>query len=398
MKKSQKKEYNSTLKLRAKITAYTVDKKNLTKKIQIKIVYPKSKTEKLYKKSTIKLKKLGTYKINYYVTNPNNGMVTKVTSKVTVKDTKKPRISGVSSKKTLEYNAVKNLKYKVKAKLVSGKNMTSKIVIKVKEPGSKSYKKLSANAYKKYKFSKTGIYYVQYTVANPYNKKAVAKKETVITVKDTKTPLFAGITATRKAEYKDILNLKAGVTAKLVSGVNMTSGIAIKVKAPGAKQFQLLNAAAYTRYRFDALGIYVVQYSVTNPNNKNATAVKTMTVTVKDTKAPVISGVKEEQQIVTGDGLELRKDVRAVLLSGKDVTAQIKVSVKKPDGTESEWTAQGAFIFDKAGTYIVTYTAVNPDGGARSEAEMKVIVIDDQQIPVSPDNGQKSAPEQEIGN
>lgn len=396
VKKSQKKEYNSTLKLRNKIKAYTVDKKNLTKKIQIKIVYPKSSKEKLYKKSTIKLKKLGTYKINYYVTNPNNGLVTKATSKVTVKDTKKPRISGVSSKKTFEYNVVKNLKYGVKAKLVSGKNVSSKIVIKVKEPGSKSYKKLSENLYKKYKFAKTGIYYVQYTVANPYNKKAVAKKETVITVKDTKAPLFTGITATKKAEYKEVWNLKAGVTAKLVSGVNMTSGIVIKVKTPGAKQFQVLNAAAYTKYRFNALGIYMVEYSVTNPNNKNATAVRTMTVTVKDTKAPVISGVKEQQQVSPGDGLELRKDVTAVLLSGKNVTAQMKITVKNPDGSEIEYKDQGEYIFDKAGTYIITYTSVNPDGGATAKAEMTVVVKDEQQI--SPDNGQKMEAEPELQN
>lgn len=396
VKKSQKKEYNSTLKLRAAVKAYTIDKKNLTKNIQIKIVYPKSNTERIYRKSTIKLKKLGTYRINYYVTNPNNGLVTKVTSKVTVKDTKKPKLTGVITKKTLEYNAVKNLKYGIKAKLVSGKNMTSKIVIKVKAPGSKSYRKLSEKTYKKYKFSKVGTYRVQYTVANPYNKKAVAKKETVITVKDTKKPRFTGISSVKTVEYKEVLNLKSGVTAKLLSGKNMTSSIVIKVKVPGSSQFQTLNTAAYTKYTFDSLGIYTVQYSVTNPNNKNATAITNMTVTVKDTKAPVISGVKEQQQITTGGQMDLRKDVTAVLLSGLDVTAQVKVMVKVPDGTETEWTEEGEYTFAQAGTYTITYVAVNPDSGAQVKAEMTVIVTDEQQTPVSPEDGQEI--EQGIGN
>ncbi|MEY8390060.1 DUF5011 domain-containing protein [Lachnospiraceae bacterium] len=389
VKKSQQKEYNSTLKLRAKVKAYTVDKKNLTKNIQIKIVYPKGKTEKIYRKSTIKLKKLGTYKINYYVTNPNNGMETKVTSKVTVKDTKKPKFTGVASRKTFEYNAVKNLKYGVKAKLVSGKNMTSKIVVKIKVPGGKKYKKLSETAYKKYKFSKTGTYYVQFSVTNPYNKKAVAQKETAITIRDTKKPQITGITAAKTVEYKDVLNLKDKVTAKLLSGKDMTSAIAIKVKAPGESQFQLLNTAAYTSYCFHTLGVYSVEYSVANPDNQNAVAVKTMEVTVKDTKAPVISGVKEQLQVTTGEGLDLRKDVTAALLSGIDVTAQIKITVKTPDGKEAEWKEAGAYTFNQTGSYKIIYTAINPDGGAQVKAEMTVVAAEGEKPAVSPQNGQE---------
>lgn len=394
VKKTQKKEYNSKLKLRSKIKAYTADKKNLTKKIKIKIVYPKSKTEKLYKKSTIKLNKLGTYKINYYVTNPNNGLVTKVTSKVTVKDTKKPKLTGVTSKKTIEYNAVKNLKSGVKAKLVSGKNMTSKVIIKVKAPGSKSYKKLSEKSYKKYKFSKLGTYRVQYSVANPYNKKAVAKKETVITVKDTKKPKLTGVSSKKTLEFKDILNLKSGVTAKLVSGKSMTSKIVIKVKTPGAKEFQTLGSSAYTKYCFDAVGIYTVEYSVTNPENQNATEVKTMTVTVKDTKAPVVTGVKEQQQVLAGESLDLREGVKAELLSGTDLTDQIKIKVEAPDKTAEEWKEQEKYVFTQQGIYTITYTVVNPDSGAETQAVLTVTVSGQQ---VSPQDGQEAA-EPKTGN
>lgn len=274
------KEYNSTLKLRSKIKATTVDGKNLTSKIKIKVIYPKGKSEKTYKKDTIKLTKLGTYKFNYYVTNPNNGRETKVTAKVTVKDTKKPKLTGVPAKKTVEYNSAKNLKSKIKAKLVSGKNVTSKIIVKVKTPGSKKFVKLSDKKCKSYKFQKLGTYRVQYSVANPGNKKAVAQKTTVITVKDTKAPKLLGVKAEKSVECEEILNLKSGVTAKLLSGKNMTSKIAIKVKAPGAKKYITLSAKGAQKYCFDKVGVYTVEYSVANPNNAKAVAKKTMKVTV----------------------------------------------------------------------------------------------------------------------
>lgn len=280
VKKSVKKEYNSTLNLRKNVKAYTADKKSLTDKIKIKVIYPKSKKEKLYKKSTIQLKKLGTYKFNYYVTNPHNGLVTKATMKVTVKDTKKPKLTGVVSKKTVEYNASLNLKSKVKAKLVSGKNMTSKVVIKIKAPNYKKFVKLSEKKYKKYKFTKVGTYRVEYSVANPYNKKAVAKKTMVITVRDTKAPQLLGVLDARSAELNDVLNLKAGVTAKLLSGQNITANIIVKVKEPGKNAFVNLTAEQCQKFSFEKLGVYTIEYSVANPNNQKAVTKKIMTVTV----------------------------------------------------------------------------------------------------------------------
>lgn len=280
VKKSVKKEYNSTLNLRKNVKAYTADKKSLTSKIKIKVIYPKSKKEKLYKKSTIKLKKLGTYKFNYYVTNPHNGLVTKATMKVTVKDTKKPKLTGVAAKKTVEYNSTLNLKSKVKAKLVSGKNMASKVVIKIKAPNYKKFVKLSEKKYKKYKFTKIGTYQVEYSVANPYNKKAVAKKTMVITVRDTKAPKISGVIDARSVKQNDVLNLRTGVTAKLLSGQNITANIAVKVKAPGSNVFVNLTADQCQKYSFAKVGTYTVEYSVANPINPKAVTKKIMTVTV----------------------------------------------------------------------------------------------------------------------
>lgn len=280
VKKSQTKEYNYTFKLKKGIKAYTTDKRNITNKIKIKVIYPKGKKEKTYKKSTIRLNKLGTYKFNYYVTNPNNKLVTKVTAKVVVKDTKKPKFTGVSKKKTLEYNSTKNLRTKIKAKLVSGKDMTSKVVIKVRVPGSRKYVKISTKKSKNYKFTKTGTYRIQYSVANPYNKKAVATATTVITVKDRKAPKLLGVASAKSVNCNDILNLKTGVTAKLLSGKDITSKIVIKIKAPGTNNFVTLTSAAYQNYCFDKVGVYTVEYSVANPNNTKAVTKRTMKVTV----------------------------------------------------------------------------------------------------------------------
>lgn len=280
VKKSVKKEYNATLNLRKNVKAYTADKRSLTDKIKIKVIYPKSKNEKPYKKSTIKLKKLGTYKFIYYVSNPNNGLVTKATMKVTVKDTKKPKLTGVAQKKTVEYKGSLNLKSKVKAKLVSGKNMTSKVVIKIKAPDYKKFVKLSEKKYKSYKFTKVGTYQVEYSVANPYNKKAVAKKTMVITVRDSKAPKLLGVVDAKNAKVNDIFNLRDGVTAKTLSGQDLTANITIKVKAPETNAFVDLTAEQCQKFSFGKAGIYTIEYSVANPINPKAVTKKIMTVTV----------------------------------------------------------------------------------------------------------------------
>ena len=200
--------------------------------------------------------------------------------KVTVKDTKKPKLTGVVGKKTVEYNSTLNLKSKVKAKLVSGKNMTSKVVVKIKAPNYKRFVKLSEKKYKKYKFTKIGTYQVEYSVANPYNKKAVAKKTMVITVRDTKAPKISGVLDARNVKQNDVLNLRTGVTAKLLSGQNITANILVKVKVPGSNVFVNLTADQCQKYSFAKVGTYTVEYSVANPINPNAVTKKIMTVTV----------------------------------------------------------------------------------------------------------------------
>ena len=78
----------------------------------------------------------------------------------------------------------------------------------------------------------------------------------------------------------DEVYLKTGVTAKMLSGKSLTSKIAIKVKAPGAKGFVSLTSQGSQNYCFDKAGVYTIEYSVANPNKAKAVTKKTMTVTV----------------------------------------------------------------------------------------------------------------------
>ncbi|MCI8483703.1 MAG: DUF5011 domain-containing protein [Lachnospiraceae bacterium] len=382
VKKSLKKEYNSVIKLKKNVRAYNATGKNLTKKIAIKIVYPGGKKEKTYKKSELRLSKLGTYKINYYVVNPNNKLKTKVTCKVKVQDKKKPKFAGIPSQKTVEYNSVQNLKSKVTAKLVSGKNMTSKIVIKAKGPGQKKYTDLTKNKstkYKKYKFSKVGTYSIEYSVANPYNKKAVAKKVMKVIVKDTKKPNLKGVAGQKTLEYNTILNLKSGVTAKLVSGTDVSSRIVIKVKEPGAAGFRTLSKAQYEKYQFNKTGSVVVEYSVSNPNNGKNISKATMNVTVRDTQAPEIKGVGNKQVEIEGK-LNLRTGVTANLKSGTDLTSNIKITVTTPENVTTEFTGS-EYVFAKEGTYTVKYHVVNPSNSkAADQKTMTVTVTDNREL------------------
>lgn len=387
VKKTQTKEYKSTVKLKSNIKAYTVTGKNLTKKVKIKIVYPGSKKEKTYTKSTLKLTKTGTYKVNYYVTNPNNKKVTKVTSKITVKDTKNPKIYGVSSKKTVEYGSVRNLKSKVSAKLVSGKDVSSKIKIQVKGPGDTKYRTLSASGYQSYKFGKTGTYRVVYSVTNPYNKKAVAKKTTVFTVNDTKAPVISGAAKDKTVDFLTRLNLRTGVTAKLVSGTNITSGIKITVTTPD----NISGVFSGQEYLFNKAGTYQVTYVAVNAKSNKA-AQKSIKVQVKaDARQPQI--VIAEGKVSSAELKEsynVFEGVTAVLPDGtavSGVTAQLAGvdEAGLPIGSMPVIGNDGRVIFETAGSYIITYTAINPNNPLVSATAEFMVTVTEPEEPEEPE-------------
>ncbi len=90
VKGSREREYNSVFNLKKGVTAFNVLGEDLTNKIKIKAIYPKTKTEKTLKGTKLRLNKLGTYQIIYSVVNPNNGVETRVVLRIKVSDTKPP--------------------------------------------------------------------------------------------------------------------------------------------------------------------------------------------------------------------------------------------------------------------------------------------------------------------
>lgn len=377
VKKTLKKEYNSTLNLKKNVKAYTVTGKKLTKKVYIKIVYPKAKKEKTYKKTTLRLNKLGTYKINYYVKNPNNKKITKVTCKVTVRDTKPPVISGVKSKKTAEYYSTTNLASKIKVKMRSGKTITSRLIVKIKAPGASKYTRLNTKSYKKYCFKKTGKYYVEYSVTNPNNKKAVAKKKTVITVVDTKAPQLSGVSGNRTIQIGETLNLRSGVTAKLKCGTNVTSAIKVVVKTPTG----VSSTVGTSGYKFEQIGTYTVDYTVKNPNS-SATTLKSILITVQDNRVPQIEISAEKANVILIDQpYNVLAGVTAKLPDGTPITGiTVKVTGVLSDSTtipEENIPAitNEQITFTQAGTYTITYSVVNPNNATITIQKQFILTV-----------------------
>ncbi len=170
VRKEITKEYKSTLDLRKGISAKNSLGTVLTDRIVTKIRKPGEQTYKGVKSSTLKLRHTGTYRIMYYLKNPTNNMVTEQYMIVRVKDTKKPIISSKDKFAAIELAAgTESVTYKklisgVTAKLKSGKNMTSKISIKVTGPNGK-VKTVSKEG--SYKLSGAGTYTVAYYCTNP---------------------------------------------------------------------------------------------------------------------------------------------------------------------------------------------------------------------------------------
>lgn len=170
VRKEITKEYKSTVNLRSKVTAKNSMGTVLTDKIITKVRKPGTKEYKGVRAETLKLNHTGTYRIMYYLKNPTNKLVTEEYMKIIVKDTKKPVIKSKDNFKTIELAAgTSSVNYKklisgVTAKLTSGKNMTSKISIKVTDPDGK-VKTVSQNG--SYKLTGAGTYTVRYYCSNP---------------------------------------------------------------------------------------------------------------------------------------------------------------------------------------------------------------------------------------
>lgn len=375
VKKKLTKEYNTTMNLRKNVKAKTRTGKSLTKKIKIKVTYPKSKKEKTYKSKKIRFNKLGTYKIHYYVTHPTNKKVTKVTCKVTVRDTKAPVVSGAKSSLSVEYKQKVNLVSGIKAKLRSGKDLTKRVVVKIKAPNSSSYAKLSSSSYKKYVFAQAGTYQVQYTFSNPYNKKATTTKNMTVTVTDTKAPLLTGISASKQVNIGEVLNLKSGVKATLESGQDVSGQIQVTVQDPkGATQALVGNT-----YTFSQEGSYLIQYTAKNPSSGRSTS-QNSKITVLDHRVPAIAiDANKVKMIEANQAYDVYAGVTAAYPDGTAVpnlTATITgESADHTAITQIPAIVDGKVTFTQAGTYQITYMAANPSHPQYKSQQTLTVVV-----------------------
>lgn len=216
--------------------------------------------------------KAGNYPVTYWVIDSFGRTATKsVTYKVV--DKGPATLSGVKERLTKEYKSTRNMLVGLKAKAPSGTNLTDKIEVYIKVPGSQTYVKCKKTDYT---FGKVGTYRVKYVVKNPSNGKETTKKQVII-VKDTKAPVL-----TSADDWKDALlsmepgdqtlswdNLMGDVSAKLRSGKDLTDKVSVKITSPDGKSVTVTKGKSYT---FEEAGTYKLVYTVKNPT-KNAKGV-----------------------------------------------------------------------------------------------------------------------------
>lgn len=238
----------------------------------------------------VNMKKVGSYPVTYWVIDSFGRTASKkVTYKVV--DKSSATLTGVKEKLTKEYGSKRNMLVGLKAKDYKGTDLTNKIQVYVKAPGSKSYVKCKDMDYT---FEKVGTYSVKYIVINPANGKKTTKKQTIV-VKDTKAPIFASedgwedITVTSDTQTLFWDDLMVGINSWLRSGEDLTYEVAIKITSPDGESVTIVEGESYT---FDQNGTYTLVYTSKNPTKnaagKYASAKETRYVLAEDVEQPEV--------------------------------------------------------------------------------------------------------------
>lgn len=356
--------FGSRLDIRDIASARTAYGPYLNSKLVVKVNVPGSKKNVVFKGKHYTFNKMGTYVVTYSVKDPKNGKTT--TKKLTVKvaDTGNPIISGTKKSQYVEYKKTLNLKTCVNVKTASGTNLKNSLVVKITRPDNKTFT-LKENIYT---FKRLGKYKVVYTAKNPATGKT-AKKTVVFTVRNTKAPVFSGLKDSTK-EYRKSYNVKSGVKAKEVTGKSVTSKIKVYVYSPSGKKVSVKNNKITLSYR----GTYKIKYTVTGTNKKKAT--KVIKVKSVDTGAPVLKNVPATaKKAGYKTSVKLGEGIKAVTSKGTSLTKYIKIKVVKPNKKINELSSSTVtYCFNSIGTYKVTYTVVNPNGGKSASKSVKYVV------------------------
>ncbi len=267
------------------------------------------------------------------------------------------------SNRTLTINNKINILKGVSATTKAGRKLTSKIKVKIKEPGAEGFK--IANI-KTLLLSKAGKYEIQYSVKD--NKTGITKKKTIQCIcKDPNPPTITGVVANQNVEYMLTKDLRANITATNSSKKNLTYNVVVYVKRPNQTTY---TTCTQNTLLFDQLGMYEVKYRVVNPDNNRAVE-KEVKFNCVDTKQPIITGC---QDITIGKDKEfdVRYGVYAKTVSNIDLTKNISIEVTSPTG-QKIMLSNNNLVPEELGIYSVKYTVVSPYG-AKSEIIRKINV------------------------
>ena len=251
----------------------------------------------------VDMNKIGSYPVTYSIIDSFGRTATKkLTYKVV--DKKAATLTGVKESLDKKCGNTRNMLVGLKAKDPAGVDLTDKITVYIKVPGSDSYEKCTDM---EYTFMKEGTYNVKYSVKNPNNGKKTTKKQK-ITVTDTKSPIL-----TCENDWADIYlenqermiywsDLMKDVKATLFSGKDISDTVEITVTAPSGESKALMEDQ---RFIFNESGDYTVVYKAINPNagKSNRTVKKTryLTVTVVD---EIQDGAADEMQSEAADEVQ----------------------------------------------------------------------------------------------
>lgn len=258
--KKLKLEYNSKIKAKSAVTI----KDSLGNTIT-------SKNGKIKIKGRLNTKKLGKQKIKYTVKDERgNKQIKTITFRIV--DTKKPKLYGVKKKSNIAAGETRDVLSGVTAKMVSGKDITSKITVKVvRDDTGKKVKHINGKAV----FTSAGTYTVTYTVKGT-NKKTSKKsvKYNVIDKHVAAVMTGARTTIAYRSDFNPLAYVKSITTydgkALGINNNNVTVSGTVNTLKPGS--YELLYTFSNAGNEYTRITIKITIVVKTPPAEETTTA------------------------------------------------------------------------------------------------------------------------------
>lgn len=234
--------------------------------------------------------------------------------------------------------------------------------------------------------NKLGTYPVTYSVIDSFGRTATL--DVTYKVVDKKAATLTGVRTTLAKKYGSTRDMRAGLKAKNAAGTDLTDQIHVYIKAPGRKEYTEYKRSEYT---FTKTGVYLVKYTVTNPNSGKTTTVK-QKITVVDRESPVLTSNDDWTEISVAKAgsqmswSKLMKGVKASLQSRKNITDTAKITITTPSGKTKTIKKDQSYTFSEAGSYTLTYTVANPDAprSRRTVTQTRSLTVKEEQMPEEP--------------